>query len=155
VSLHPEVEVLFAERRASPPGLPPVCVYKARTSRRFNHLQILHFRRPPLPHTDPSSSPSSTPDNQNPFPASDFTFTVIPKSSRLHYRSLLTVSTLCSPTVFRLQLFSPILRNTLNDCVHALLLSPCFNDPLTSTDRRSLPHLPCSSPATSHCGLML
>jgi hypothetical protein len=35
MSLHPEVEAFFTGRRASPPGLAPVFVYKARISRYF------------------------------------------------------------------------------------------------------------------------
>jgi hypothetical protein len=38
VSLHPELAVLFAERRASPPGLAPVFAYKTRISRCFNYF---------------------------------------------------------------------------------------------------------------------
>jgi hypothetical protein len=40
VSPHPKIKILFAKRRASPPGTAFVYVYKTRASRRFNYL---HF----------------------------------------------------------------------------------------------------------------
>jgi hypothetical protein len=50
VSPHPEVEAFLAGRRASPPGLAAVCVYKARIFRRFNYLHFsLSFLILPIP----------------------------------------------------------------------------------------------------------
>jgi hypothetical protein len=98
VSLHPEVEALFAERRASPPGLTPVFAYKIRTSRCLI-ISKFYFRRPSFFHTDLSSSPLFISDNQNSFSVSDFTFIVISKLFRLYYRSFLTVSTLYNSIV--------------------------------------------------------
>jgi hypothetical protein len=100
LSLHPEVEALFAERRASPPGLAPVFVYKTRISRYFNYLQIFYFRRLFFFYIDFSFSFLFISDNYNAFLIFDLIFFIISKLFRLYYRFLFTVSTLYNFIMF-------------------------------------------------------